>query len=595
VSATELESAFGYAGSRSTKVGGAISGSFKELFPRVSSAAGAVATFATSLAGVATGLGLGLAALSTWSVHVQQVQLNSLKAAEGVGKLTAATQANRQVSAGQIVSSSKSDLAAIQKATPAIAAGKQVGADQGTQQYGRQQADIAASASKDLGNVDKQLAGLVAGGHIQAAEDAFNKLGGAINGNAAYYPKYIAATTDYDKALQVVNGTAAQSTLSSSAQAAAYKDLLKSLNDLAKDASSYTKNQFGLDNATIAYNQALQSAILTQKQAGKATLDAAGNFDLTTTKGQNASQSLQDLANAGNQVTANLENQGESLDKVNASYQQTKQKVAILGTAYGLTGKALQQFIDKAVAEVPPDYTIGADITPAQKAIGTLKGDFNSLPKTKQTALLADKRDAEKKVTSLKAQITDIPSRHNTVLIAEAAAAQATVDAYSARILGIPASKITHVGVDGVTSAISQIQTLNSALRSVGSSVHVATGAGGAGGLTYADGGYTGAGGKYEPAGVVHRGEYVVPKSMVNQATGLPFADALGRLTRGAPGKSGYASGGYVDTGTGVVELGPKSLRAVAQSAAQVLVDGGFLTGSVDRTHTRQAVKGGGR
>lgn len=38
----------------------------------------------------------------------------------------------------------------------------------------------------------------------------------------------------------------------------------------------------------------------------------------------------------------------------------------------------------------------------------------------------------------------------------------------------------------------------------------------------FANGGFTGRGGKYEPAGVVHKGEYVVPKQYVNQSTGLP-------------------------------------------------------------------------
>ena len=41
-------------------------------------------------------------------------------------------------------------------------------------------------------------------------------------------------------------------------------------------------------------------------------------------------------------------------------------------------------------------------------------------------------------------------------------------------------------------------------------------------GTPFADGGFTGRGGKYEPAGVVHKGEYVVPKQYVNQSTGLP-------------------------------------------------------------------------
>ncbi|MFN3732252.1 phage tail tape measure protein [Comamonas testosteroni] len=56
----------------------------------------------------------------------------------------------------------------------------------------------------------------------------------------------------------------------------------------------------------------------------------------------------------------------------------------------------------------------------------------------------------------------------------------------------------------------------------------------------FADGGYTGAGGKYEPAGVVHRGEYVI-NAASTRALGLDF---LGRL-------NGYAGGGYVGGGGG--------------------------------------------
>ena len=40
----------------------------------------------------------------------------------------------------------------------------------------------------------------------------------------------------------------------------------------------------------------------------------------------------------------------------------------------------------------------------------------------------------------------------------------------------------------------------------------------------WANGGYTGAGGKYEVAGIVHKGEYVLPQEMVDQTTGTPKA-----------------------------------------------------------------------
>lgn len=80
-------------------------------------------------------------------------------------------------------------------------------------------------------------------------------------------------------------------------------------------------------------------------------------------------------------------------------------------------------------------------------------------------------------------------------------------------------------------------------------------------------GGFTGRGGKYEPAGIVHRGEYVVPKKDVNQRTGLPYADAFSRQHRGARGN--YANGGYVtggNSGSMVVGLDAATIRAIARA-----------------------------
>jgi len=119
--------------------------------------------------------------------------------------------------------------------------------------------------------------------------------------------------------------------------------------------------------------------------------------------------------------------------------------------------------------------------------------------------------------------------------------------------------------------------------------------------VTYATGGFTGKGGKYEPAGVVHKGEYVVPKSMVNQSTGLPYADALGRLVAGsAPSAPSYAAGGFVGAGGMMVSLSPDDrallrgvgasgdivvavdsreiARANARGARLVTAEGGYLT-----------------
>jgi phage-related minor tail protein len=59
--------------------------------------------------------------------------------------------------------------------------------------------------------------------------------------------------------------------------------------------------------------------------------------------------------------------------------------------------------------------------------------------------------------------------------------------------------------------------------------------------LGFDEGGYTGTGGRLQPAGVVHKGEYVFDQASVRAAGGPAVLDAMRK------GLKGYASGGYVD------------------------------------------------
>ncbi|OWF79249.1 phage tail tape measure protein [Yersinia kristensenii] len=69
----------------------------------------------------------------------------------------------------------------------------------------------------------------------------------------------------------------------------------------------------------------------------------------------------------------------------------------------------------------------------------------------------------------------------------------------------------------------------------------------------WADGGYTGDGGKHDPAGIVHKGEWVVPQHVVKQPGMLPF---LNQLTYGG---KGYADGGLVGGGNSGVSVSQSS------------------------------------
>lgn len=88
----------------------------------------------------------------------------------------------------------------------------------------------------------------------------------------------------------------------------------------------------------------------------------------------------------------------------------------------------------------------------------------------------------------------------------------------------------------------------------------------------FAGGGYTGSGGKYQPAGVVHRGEFV----MNSEATRNIGVGNLYSMMRAAQSGRGYASGGYVSptpvpvqSGGGVVTINPQQMNQLVSAVAQ--------------------------
>lgn len=105
----------------------------------------------------------------------------------------------------------------------------------------------------------------------------------------------------------------------------------------------------------------------------------------------------------------------------------------------------------------------------------------------------------------------------------------------------------------------------------------------------FAEGGYTGDGGKYTPAGVVHAGEYVIPKAQTARI-GLPALEhmrstgklpgyASGGLVGGMPG---YAKGGIVDTGWGWIKNAASSAWDKVKQGARWLketIKGSALAG----------------
>ena len=139
---------------------------------------------------------------------------------------------------------------------------------------------------------------------------------------------------------------------------------------------------------------------------------------------------------------------------------------------------------------------------------------------------------------------------------------QAVVDLASG-ILGLPSGKDIRINMKGDRDAIAAIERIKSMVASIPTSRRITVftnylgaynrnlggGRDGDPSTPYDVGGYTGAGGKYEPAGIVHRDEVVIPKELVHRDRALlksryGFLPGMDQLHTG--GLAGYASGGKV-------------------------------------------------
>lgn len=106
-------------------------------------------------------------------------------------------------------------------------------------------------------------------------------------------------------------------------------------------------------------------------------------------------------------------------------------------------------------------------------------------------------------------------------------------------------------GATGALTALAAAATAAAAAQSASAAGGVAKGALGAiTGSLFDSGGYTGAGGKYQPAGIVHKDEFVLRKEVVRQPGVLSFLDVFNRQGLGAALSHyrlpGYAAGGLV-------------------------------------------------
>lgn len=179
--------------------------------------------------------------------------------------------------------------------------------------------------------------------------------------------------------------------------------------------------------------------------------------------------------------------------------------------------------------------------------------------KEKELALAGDnaeeqtriEEEAEAKKLEIQKKYADIDMAINIAkTIAEGAVAAMRAFADLGPIAGgIMAGLLAATTIAEVAVIIAQRNAIKNA--SASSSSSSANDAASVGDVGFSEGGYTGPGGRLEPAGIVHRGEYVVPQPQMRDpevARMVASIESKRRRTSSKNALPGYAEGGYTGT-----------------------------------------------
>lgn len=321
----------------------------------------------------------------------------------------------------------------------------------------------------------------------------------------------------------------------------------------------------------------------TEADRAKVNRDLAGAQNEVTTASAELSQAQQDAVRTLTAGTASSEDQREAVLKLIQSYQGQVTALANTGLSTDQlrikTAELKRQFEDQ-LRQLGYNNT---EIAKYSKSFDDMTAAINRIPRNLTIGASTD--PAQRAIDEFMARNTGGRGASGGVNVPITSTFNDSGGSRAARLMVLQGEmrNLSSMMEAGVTPQ--RMAQLQGQLRDLSNRINSGS---------YASGGFTGRGGKYDPAGVVHRGEFVVPKEMVNQNTGLPYANALGQIMQG------YSGGGYVrpspavnvKTG-GMVELSPTD-RALLAAAGNVVLtlDGKVVAASVNGTNTRNAGRG---
>jgi phage-related minor tail protein len=205
------------------------------------------------------------------------------------------------------------------------------------------------------------------------------------------------------------------------------------------------------------------------------------------------------FGNATQESEAFLKNQQDIQAQLIAgtiTYQEAVAKYGELATEQANTGLLIAQAVAPAFQAVAESLNAAVDEAIAKGAkLEDVTGDLLAATGAAFAGLVASGEDAGKALVKTLLDALD-----------------AIVPILVAQITGLSLASPESVAT-GTTAGFAKAAVITAILKSIIAAARASAG--------FAEGGYTGTGGKYEPAGIVHKGEFVMPQSVTSKNRSL--------------------------------------------------------------------------
>ncbi|KGJ72723.1 hypothetical protein GY21_13530 [Cryobacterium roopkundense] len=283
-----------------------------------------------------------------------------------------------------------------------------------------------------------------------------------------------------------------------------------------EDAIRVAQQKQSVDQATVTAADGVASATLTAADAYLAASDTASGLQST----------LMDLINSMNE----LNGVGQDASSANMAYQESLDAVdaQIAEVTAGTDGYV--RTLDIGTEAGRSNRAMLDDLAASSQDAAQKQFDLDSNTANYRTTLEAGHQAVVDRAIALGAnadeanriadEISKIPTESAWKMIADTSDANRTIDDFIAAM----GRRV------GTINFRAQLPDLNGAV----------SGSGRMG--TFATGGFTGIGGKYEPAGIVHKQEFV----STAEATAIPSNRAMLEFMNNGGRAQGYSGGGYV-------------------------------------------------